>query len=111
MNYRAVDSSRRAGPPISVDYGSRRDAMLLAQMLLPLVLAAGPSARGEDPYESALTAAVHHFVRQGQLEHLKAILDKHPRLVDALEPFPPGHKPYANEGYTPLDWAASKGHE
>ncbi len=85
--------------------------MLLAKMLLPLILAGGTSAREADPYDSALTAAVHHFAREGQLEYLRAILDKHPQLVDALEPFPPGHKPYATEGYTPLDWAASNGHE
>jgi ankyrin repeat protein len=63
-----------------------------------------------DPYELALTAAIHHFAREGNQDHVKAILVKHPHLVDALEPLPPGHKPYATEDYTPLDWAAARGH-
>ena len=83
---------------------------MLGVKIILLVLASGAPSPGADPYELALVAAVHHFAREGSLDHLKAILDKHPRLVDREEPFPPGHKPYATEGYTPLDWAAARGH-
>jgi ankyrin repeat protein len=83
--------------------------MLYAKILL-LLLAGELPSEDADPYESALTAAIHHFAREGNLDHLKAILEKHPRLVDATEPLPPGHKPYATEDYTPLDWAAVRGH-
>lgn len=82
---------------------------MLTQMIL-IVLAGAPPAGPADAYESALVAAIHHFAREGSLDHLKAILEKHPRLVDAEEPLPEGHKPYATEGYTPLDWAAVRGH-
>jgi ankyrin repeat protein len=75
---------------------------------LLLLVAAAPS-RAADTYESALIAAVHHFAREGSLDHLRAILDRHPNLVDALEPIPPVHKPFGTEGYTPLAWAARSG--
>jgi hypothetical protein len=84
--------------------------MIQAKALL-LFLAGALSPQADDPYQSALVAAVHHFAQKGSLDHLKAILDKHPHLVDALEPFPPRHKPLSTEGYTPLDWAASFGYE
>jgi ankyrin repeat protein len=75
-----------------------------------LLLAATAPSRAADPYESALIAAVHHFARVGNLDHLRAILDRHPNLVDSLETFPPSHKPTAMEGYTPLACAARSGH-
>ncbi len=83
--------------------------MLCTTMIL-LLLAGDLRIQATDPYESALAAAIHHFAREGNLDHLKAILEKHPRLVNVAEPFPPGHKPYATEGYSPLDWAAVRGH-
>src|SRR3954466_5146203 len=79
--------------------------MLIVRVVL-LLLVGASQPRKPDPYESALVAAVHHFTREGDLEHLRAILDKHPNLVDALVSFPEGHKPSSTEGYTPLDWAA-----
>ncbi len=83
--------------------------MLCATMFL-LLLAGDLRSQDTDPYESALAAAIHHFAREGNLDHLKAILEKHPLLVDAAEPYPPGHKPYSTEDYTPLAWAAVRGH-
>jgi Ankyrin repeats (many copies) len=83
--------------------------MLYATIIL-LLLAGELQSQVADPYESALVAAIHHFAREGELDHLEAILEKHPGLVDVAEPFPPGHKPYSTEGYTPLDWAAVRGH-
>lgn len=80
--------------------------------LLLLLLAGGLQAEDADaaPYESALAAAVHHFAREGDLVHLGAILDKHPKLTDAIEPLRAGRKPSSSDGYTPLDWAARSGH-
>ncbi len=83
--------------------------MVLPTKILLLVLAGGMPPQGADPYESALVAAVHYFAHRGNLDHLRAILDKHPELVDARETRPPGRKPDATEGYTPLDRAASGG--
>jgi ankyrin repeat protein len=83
--------------------------MSCAKILL-LLLAGDLRSQDADPYERALAAAIHHFAREGSLDHLKAILEKHPRLVDAPEPFPQGHKPDATDGYTPLDWAVVRGH-
>jgi ankyrin repeat protein len=83
--------------------------MIPAKVLLLLLAGALPSP-GDDPYQAALIAAVHHFARDGSLGHLEAILDKHPDLVDARESFPSGHKPLSTDGYTPLDWAAHFGH-
>ncbi|QEH34183.1 Ankyrin repeat protein [Aquisphaera giovannonii] len=73
-------------------------ALLMAGMMEP------------DGYEDALTAAVHHFASEGDLGHIKAILERHPRLVDSRETFDGPHKPHGDEGYTPLARAADHGH-
>jgi ankyrin repeat protein len=83
--------------------------MALAQIVVLLVAGWTPP-EDIDAYESALAAALHHFAREGEVEHVKAILEKHPRLVDATEPSRPGHKPYGTERSTPLHWAARRGH-
>ena len=77
---------------------------------LPL-LALCAQPEGTDPYQSALIAAVHHFARDGQLDHLKAILEKNPDLVDSLERFRHDHKPSWPDLFTPLQHAAYFGQE
>jgi ankyrin repeat protein len=78
--------------------------------ILVLLIAGWTPPQDTDSYESALVAAVHHFAREGEVEYLKAILEKHPRLVDVPEPFPPVHKPVSTDQSTPLHWAAHYGH-
>src|SRR5262249_52015545 len=46
---------------------------------------AGPEET--DPFQAALVAAVHHFAEDGELDHLRAVLDKYPKLVDAKQTF------------------------
>jgi hypothetical protein len=82
--------------------------MFSSKPILVVLAVALPSA-GADPYLSALAAAVHHFARERNLDHLKAILDRHPELIDVPEPLPARHKPLSTEGYTALDWAARAG--
>jgi ankyrin repeat protein len=81
-----------------------------AHCLLALALGAPPE-KMDSPYQAALLAAVHHFARQGELDHLKAILKKHPQLVDAPEKFRQPRKPLTTDGFTPLMHAARHGQE
>ncbi len=76
-----------------------------------VTLGATPGPGDADPYRSALVAAVHHFVREGEVDHLAAILDKHPRLVDAPLEYAPGRKPSQTDSFTPLQLAAEFGHD
>jgi len=75
------------------------------------LLAFGPSSEKADPYDSALVAAVHRFVFDGELDHLKAILEKHPNLVDSPEQFRQPRKPVRTDPFTPLQQAAYFGSE
>jgi ankyrin repeat protein len=84
--------------------------MTLAHSYL-LLLSVGASHPETAPYQAALIAAVHHFTREGKLDHLKAILDRHPELVNSPEQFRQPHKPLSTDGYTPLHWAARDGGE
>jgi ankyrin repeat protein len=83
-------------------------------IVLAVAAACHPPARAgdgplADDYQSAQIAAIHHFVRQGELDHLKAVLDAHPRLVNSPERFRQPRKPVSSDGYSPLHWAAREG--
>jgi RNA polymerase sigma factor (sigma-70 family) len=56
----------------------------------------------DDGYRAAMIAALHHFAGQGELDHVKAVLAKHPDLVDAKRIFRQPHKPDAGDDFTPL---------
>ena len=65
-------------------------------------------AQGEaEPYRDAMVAAVHHFAREGEVEHLKAVLDRHPDLLNAVQRFREPHKPLTSDPFTPLETAVS----
>ena len=78
--------------------------------IVALLIAASLPSQPADSYDAALTAAVHHFAREGDLEFVRAILEKHPSLVDAPEPLPPGRKPVSTDRFSALHWAARFGH-
>jgi hypothetical protein len=69
-----------------------------------------------DSYDAAIIAAICQMVQgKDALDdasvHLKAILDKHPNLVNARRVFQQPHKPGAEDGFTPLHFAARYGDE
>jgi RNA polymerase sigma factor (sigma-70 family) len=63
-----------------------------------------PAEEGEDDYQNALAAAVHHFIDAGELRLLRATLAKHPKLINvtASETYRKGHKPSHDDYHTPL---------
>jgi hypothetical protein len=74
-------------------------------------LAGGERPAADDPFRAALVAAVHRFAAEGELDHLKAVLDKHPELIEAKQAFRQPHKPLRTDGFTPLHHAAERGRE
>ena len=72
-----------------------------------LVIGAADPPEMDAAYQAALTAALHQFASSGQLPYVKAILEKHPKLVNALRE--PNKKPYADDDYTLLHRAATSG--
>lgn len=60
-------------------------------------------------YEQTLIAAVHLFAADGQIDHVKAIPDQHPSLVNQLKIFPQPRKPLLTDGFTALHRAAANG--
>lgn len=84
---------------------------MVATLLLPVVLsipALGKAPEAADPYRGALVEAVHHFAEDGKLAHLRAVLEKHPKLLDAKRDRQLG-KPTHGDDYTPLQTAARHG--
>jgi ankyrin repeat protein len=83
---------------------------MVSVLMIPAVLAvaAAPAKAEADPYRDALVAAVHHFAEEGELAHLRALLDKHPKLVDARRGRRLG-KPTHGDDFTPLQTAARRG--
>jgi ankyrin repeat protein len=67
--------------------------------------------RTDDAFQAALVAAIHRFAEDGELDHLRAILDKYPRLVNTKETFGGVRKPYWSDDYTALHRAAERGRE
>jgi ankyrin repeat protein len=62
-----------------------------------------------DPFQAAVIAASHHFAADGELDHLRAVLDKYPKLVNATQVFRQPHKPLRTDGFTALHHAAERG--
>ena len=79
-------------------------------MLLVAVVLFGPAPEPADPFRDALVESVHHFAEDGQLVHLRAILEKYPKLLDARRDQRLG-KPARGDGYTPLQTAARYGRD
>ncbi|MEX0610555.1 MAG: ankyrin repeat domain-containing protein [Pirellulales bacterium] len=81
-------------------------------LFVPLLLCvAGQGDRPEtaDAFRAALVAAVHRFAEEGELNHLRAVLDKYPKLVNAKQVFQQPHKPLRSDGFTALHRAAERG--
>ena len=63
-----------------------------------------------DKYELALLAAAHHFAESGEVDHLRAFLDKHRDLVKERIKFAGNRKPSYGDQFTLLHRAADHGH-
>lgn len=83
---------------------------LLMLLIVGWSVGAEPVAR-VDPFESAMIAAIHQFAEQGDVEHLKAVLDKYPQLVNARRTVTAAHKPLRTDGFTALHYAADQGRD
>ncbi len=85
---------------------------MLAGILLSLLalLVSTPEARDADQsFRSALVAAIHRFASEGELDHLRAIVEKYPELINARQTFREPHKPLRTDGFGPLHHAAERG--
>jgi ankyrin repeat protein len=83
-------------------------------LLLPLLLCVpgqGERPGAEGAFRAALVAAAHRFAEDGELDHLRAVLDKYPELVNARQTFRQPHKPLRTDGFTALHLAAERGQE
>ena len=69
----------------------------------------GPAS--DAAYHAALVAAVHHFAEEGELVHLRAVLGRHPKLVDARKALAEGRKPNSTDYFTAFHFAADEGQE
>lgn len=78
-----------------------------------LSIAAPPEApAAADPFRNALVESIHYFAKDGKLEHLQAILDKCPELLEAVRrEHPSSKKPITGDHDTPLQTAARHGQD
>lgn len=78
---------------------------------LPSTIAAPvPQAVTEqEKYDAAVIAAIHLFAERGEVDHLRALLEKHPKLVNERQRFRQPRKPLSTDSYTALHWAARTG--
>jgi ankyrin repeat protein len=87
---------------------------MTATLLVPLLLCLPGQAKqpkADDAFREALVAAVHRFAEDGKLDHLRAILDRHPKLINLKQTFRENRKPYWSDEYTALHRAAERGRE
>ena len=93
-----------------VGLAMKKGPILLVARLGSIDLEAKKDA--DNGYRAALIAAIHHFAgdRNG-LDHLKAMLTKHPDLLDAKPIYRQPHKPSRGDDFTPLIVAVEAGRE
>jgi len=85
-----------------------RIAACAALVLVPLRagVAAEPT---EADYNNAIVAAMQALARDGDLDALRPLVEKHPKLVDERRTFREPRKPGSTDSYTALHFAAEHG--
>lgn len=68
-----------------------------------------PKPGADAGFEATVVAALHRFAAEGEPRHVKVILEKYPKLVDARQTFPSDRKPYGNDDYAALHHAVDNG--
>ena len=87
---------------------------MISALVVPLLLCVpgqGDEPETADAFQAALVAAVHRFAEDGELDHLRAVLDEYPKIVNAKQVFGRPHKPLRSDGFTALHRAAERGQE
>ena len=79
--------------------------------LLATTFGAPEVCDADEVFRTALVAAIHRFAEEGELDHLRAIVEKYPELIDAKRTFRQPHKPVSTDSFTPLYHAAERGRE
>ena len=77
--------------------------------VVPPSFPGAPLPEAIDKYEMALIAAAHHFAGAGELDHLGALLAKHPDFVDAKLKFAGPRKPVSGDRFSLLHRASANG--
>jgi ankyrin repeat protein len=80
--------------------------MYIPLMTIVALCAAHPPQR-DSAYETALATALHRFAGNGELRHVKAILERHPKLINSWRER--NSKPDHDEDFTLLHRAAASG--
>jgi hypothetical protein len=82
----------------------------LVLLALSAPLFSGPEERDADEaFRSALVAAIHHFASEGELDHLRAIVERYPELANSRQAFRQPHKPLRTDSFSPIHHAAERG--
>jgi ankyrin repeat protein len=87
---------------------------MIATLLVPLLFCLpdqGERAKADEAFREALVAAIHQFAEEGELDHLRAVLNRHPEIVNLKRTFHAVRKPYWTDEYTALHRAAERGRE
>jgi len=75
-----------------------------------LTLAPVPEAvTADQKLEAAMIAAIHLFSEHGEIDHLRTLVEKYPKLVNEKQRFRQPRKPLTTDDYVPLHWAARTG--
>ena len=86
--------------------------MLRIGLCLCLALFVGNSPAAEptpDEYQNALVGAIHALAESGDLDALRSLVEKHPKLVNERRVFRQPRKPVSTDDYTALHHAAAAG--
>lgn len=78
------------------------------------VLLAGLAAEDQKPlnaFDAALTAALVHFAEEGELDYVRAIVEKAPHLINRSEQFPQPRKPTRVDSFAAIHFAAEHGRD
>ncbi len=67
------------------------------------------TAPARDAFQQAMVSAIHHFAADGELDHLRTVLEKYPDLVKARRKFNGAEKPVRTDSFAALHYAAEEG--
>ena len=116
-NVPAAEALIAAGAEVNASFKGGPTPLELAEeragkLMIALLRKHGARDADKDTeYHAALLAGLHRLAAAGEARHVEAILDKHPKLVDARRQLPADRKPTRGDDFTALHHAVDNGHD
>jgi ankyrin repeat protein len=83
--------------------------MIAAADAGPTTTRRGKLAPADDAFREAMVSAIQRFAADGEVDHLRTVLERYPEIVNARRNFEGNRKPVRTDSFAALHYAAEEG--